>query len=235
MTDDNRHEDGLPSLEDILLQAACRALKEKEIMRELEEGGVQPSEAAYMKFQKKLKHVKRTRCRHALRMVAVSAILVVLLVGIACGVVWRMAELHLTENGEYAEIEVGEKKSSDAVDKLDWSGYYLPTYLPSGYVAVDCESVKSRRVITYKKENKGTMYFYQVRDANATTNIDNEVDKGTSVDIHNQKGYLSKKGATIMLYWAQRDTDGDLLCSLESAFLTEKELIRVAESTTKQE
>ncbi|WP_058485866.1 DUF4367 domain-containing protein [Defluviitalea phaphyphila] len=120
------------------------------------------------------------------------------------------------ENQECDEIMLDELPE-------EWDYFYIPEYIPSGYVIKNMETTPKSVIIKFKNEENDYLYFIQNNDLGPKPmKHDKQINE---VNVGGNKGYFTKNEQRIDLIWYGKDYRFNLIGKLEL-----KELIKMGES-----
>lgn len=138
----------------------------------------------------------------------------------------RMFNFFLEKNETFTIIEKREDESNQVRPDIELESFYYLSYLPSGYRYEKYSIFGNEIIIQYT--NGDEIIIFDQDKGNANYQIDTEDAIIQEIPLGDSSGQLIKKGERIMLFWSDNE-DSFLI----RASITEKELIKMAESLKK--
>ena len=132
----------------------------------------------------------------------------------------------LTFDKEYTTVKLGENENGGNMI-AGLKNTYLPTYIPDGYRVNQISDADGLKTIEYIND-EGNYIKYMDFDSSAVTNIDTEnAETVKSMKLNGIERMLVLKKGNITISWGY-----DNRLFIISAYLTEEEMIKIAESVT---
>ena len=132
-------------------------------------------------------------------------------------------------------VQIGEKftqidmvsKRPDYLDELsgDWTGKYLPFYLPKGYTVVESTDNSLGTHIVFQNEKDKIVDFRQM-DIQMAHQVDSENGNVKTITINGWEAYLFDKNGAYTLYWLLEDD----IIRIEANRVDEKTMIKMVEN-----
>lgn len=128
---------------------------------------------------------------------------------------------------QYTSIHLGQKPKPTGGIPLDesWSGCYIPTYIPDGYLLTQETNSPTMKQLRFEN-NDGDSINYSQFDSSVDVNLDTE--NATLVEdikVNDQEGFLVIKGNRTSIAWADKERLFTITTSLDRA-----EALLIAES-----
>lgn len=130
-----------------------------------------------------------------------------------------------TAHDQYAQLQAGRT----AQQELDgWTGAYVPTALPLGYVLRYAKSTEQFKVIEYADSSGDQITFYQYC-ASSTVRFDTEEASKTVFPwVGETTAYQFQKGGRTTLYWTNKTSVFSI--AFDAASVPESEMLSFAQS-----
>ncbi len=129
---------------------------------------------------------------------------------------------------EYTSISLKEKDPDvSQKDTLkEWSGAYLPSYVPEGFQISKMNSLLLAKIVHYSNEDGQVIVFQQYKGESSDMRIDTENAEVEKISINGIEGLYVKKGKNSTIVWYNDHFTFSLMSDLD-----ENELVKMAQST----